>query len=397
MRRIPGEVAVPQRRVFRCGLRIAPTVDARTMAQLDQYALLDLIADAARVAQPEAPESVSVRAFDSVTASEERFAALPRARSLSRIFLQSWRDLVALSLMERSARARTLAHRSDAQEAGWFTHEQAEFALRLVCRRLGGVADFNPGDYRREREALAEGGRASAAMPWSLPTENQIVALFGSWEEALTAAELQAEPQAALPNTPADTGAAGRTRNAIPSAPTPTIIEVLDRCYEAHGTQPTFGELALFARANGIPFPRKDVGRPWDDYLDEWKRNRRAQGLQAPERPPAKRDRPDYGQDVGAARPGERRLTGWTDELIVEWVGRFLDQLPRDRRPTERAYADWTAGMPGAPGQSTLQRYGGFAHFMDQARRSLTQSADVLVKRENWPAGMAPSPCSAGV
>jgi hypothetical protein len=38
------------------------------------------------------------------------------------------------------------------------------------------------------------------------------------------------------------------------------IVEVLDRCYEHHGTEPTLGELVQFARANGIPFPRKEHG-----------------------------------------------------------------------------------------------------------------------------------------
>jgi hypothetical protein len=41
------------------------------------------------------------------------------------------------------------------------------------------------------------------------------------------------------------------------------IVEVLDRCYEHHRTEPTLGELVLFAKANRIPFPRKERGRPY--------------------------------------------------------------------------------------------------------------------------------------
>jgi hypothetical protein len=257
-------------------------------------------------------------------------------------------------------RGRELARRTEVEEVGWFSHEQAEFALCLVCRRLGGLASFGPGDYRREREALISArGRGSHELPLVLPTEHQIVALFGDWDAALLAAGLQARSDESGTNA-----SAARTTTAA----TTTIIEVLDRCYEAHGTQPTFGELALFARANGIPFPRKEIGRPWDDYLDEWKDFRRGAGLEVPAMPPPKRARPDYGQDVGAANEGEHRIAEWDEAALVVWACSFLDELPRNRRPTLRAYANWVAQTPGAPGHSTLQRYGGFAHVLGLAR-----------------------------
>jgi len=91
--------------------------------------------------------------------------------------------------------------------------------------------------------------------------------------------------------------------------------------------EPTLNELAAFAKANGIPFPRKERGRPWSDYLRGWKDGRQARGLPVPQGPPPKRQRPDYTQDVGAALPGERRAKkSWEDiDECVDWVVRYLD------------------------------------------------------------------------
>lgn len=337
------------------------------MAALDQYAMLDLIAEGARIARPDGPEHVSTREFDRVTGQSERFADLPRARSLSRIFLQGWPDLVELSLQDEQSRARTLAIRTSVQEAGWFSHEQAEFALKLVCRRLGGLAAFSPGDYRRERAAITtEAGRRSQIVEMVLPNENQIEALFGGWDDALVAVGLQARSEADSENRAVESV---EGEAAEPNRTAPSIIDVLDRCYVAHGTQPTIGELVVFARANGIPFPRKERGKPWSEYVAEWKEARRAEGLGVPEGPPAKRDRPDYAQDVGAARAGERRIREWDEDGLVEWAVRFLSELHREQRPTLRTYDDWVARTDGAPGHSVMERHGGFAHIMSLARQ----------------------------
>jgi hypothetical protein len=343
------------------------------MAALDQYAMLDLIAEGARIARPDGPEHVSTREFDRVTGQSERFADLPRARSLSRIFLQGWPDLVELSLQDEQSRARTLAIRTSVQEAGWFSHEQAEFALKLVCRRLGGLAAFTPGDYRRERAALtAEAGRRSQIVEMVLPNQDQIEALFGSWDGALVAVGLQARSEADREDGAVES--VGGDASPAPNRPAPSIIDVLDRCYAAHGTEPTIGELVLFARANGIPFPRKERGKPWSEYVAEWKEARRADGLGVPEGPPAKRDRPDYGQDVGAAREGERRLREWDEDALVEWAMRFLSELRRNQRPTQRTYDDWVSRTDGAPGHSVMERHGGFAHIMSLARTRQRQA-----------------------
>jgi hypothetical protein len=325
------------------------------MAVLDHYTLLDQIGTVARSADPTDPQHVSQRAFDIAAARSDKFSGLPRAARLTRILRQGWRDLLELSLREPADRARTLAMRTRVENATWLTHDQAEFALRLVCRRLGGVASMTPADYRRERDrAIAAAGGGGNDLVAALPDEHQIAGLFGDWDRALVSAGLP--PRAAA--APA------------PERITPTIVEVLDRCYEAHGTQPTLGELVLFARANRIPFPRKTVGRPFADYVEEWKDQRRAAGMPVPDRPPAKRDRPDYSADVGAGGGDDpARIQRRTTDELIPWLIRFLDQLPSGSRPTQRRYGDWATNMDGAPSYSTLGRHGGFTKLMDRARR----------------------------
>lgn len=323
------------------------------MIDLDAYALLEAIGDVARLADPVQPERVTQRVFDREAAKHARYADLPRAYRLSEILKQSWRDLVALALLPAREREKTLTMRQKVEDAGWQTHEQAEFALRLVACRLGWIVTLTPSDYRREREAmLSEQGPSRELGEDALPTENQILALFGDWDSALRAAGLQPRDDAARP--PA----------------TPTIVEVLDRCYTAHGTEPTLGELRTFAGANGIPFPRQQRGRAYSDYVTEWKDARRAQQLAVPDGPPPKRDRPDYSVDVGAALEGERRQEKHSPESCRLWLRWYLDERLRGERPSQRGFADWAAGKPGAPGTSAIDRHcKGLVEGLRDARR----------------------------
>lgn len=128
----------------------------------------------------------------------------------------------------------------------------------------------------------------------------------------------------------------------------------------------------VFAKANGIPFPRPK--RSWNDELREWRDGRRAQGLLVPDHYPSKADRPDYTQDVGAvARPGERRhMTGPqpTDE-IARWVAKYLRERPRGERASKRGYDAWARGVEGAPWASRFDKYGGWSVVLTAARSSL--------------------------
>jgi hypothetical protein len=138
-----------------------------------------------------------------------------------------------------------------------------------------------------------------------LPNELQVMQAAGSWDRALALADLK--PRSRTSHRP-DRAPAG-------------IIDVLDRCYEHYGVEPRFRDLETFAKANGIPFPRKQRGRPWSSYVEEWKAGRRARPTgsrrAAAEGPrarlhPGRRGRParrtPQAQDLG--RPVRARRLG---------------------------------------------------------------------------------------
>jgi hypothetical protein len=229
------------------------------------------------------------------------------------------------------------------------------FVLRLIARRLGAVT-LTPGQYRAAHQAMlvSDRGRRSSAGGVPIPTAEQIEAIAGGWDQALAQAGLA--PRHGLGGHHARVG------------PVP-IVEVLDRCYERHGTEPTLGELALFARANGIPFPRKERGRPHSSYVTEWKVGRSARGLDVPDGPPPKRERPDYSSDVGAALSGESRAkSAWADhDEVVAWVARYLGELNARDRASQRDYDAWARHQDGAPWASVLERHGGWVAVREEA------------------------------
>jgi hypothetical protein len=112
-----------------------------------------------------------------------------------------------------------------------------------------------------------------------LPSDDQVRLAAGSWAGALRLAGLAPRPP----------GSAAARRP-------PSIIEVLDRCYEHYGIEPHLTGLVTWARANGIPFPRKERNKPWSTYIAEWKAARSANGQPAPARPGAQ------GQGAGSYR-----------------------------------------------------------------------------------------------
>ncbi len=147
-----------------------------------------------------------------------------------------------------------------------------------------------------------------------------------------------------------------------------TMSELLDRCYEFHGTEPTVNEADIFAKANGLPVKRRS-GRPWREWVAEWKDNRRERGLPLPDGPPPFGQRPDYSKDVGAAKAHERRgRRRWDDrDEVVEWVARYLRTLTGRSRGTQRGYLAWASQNPGAPYNETLAKYGGWTVVRDAA------------------------------
>lgn len=125
----------------------------------------------------------------------------------------------------------------------------------------------------------------------------------------------------------------------------------------------------LFARVNGIPFPRKDRGRPYSSYVKEWKDARAVRGLEIPDGPPPKSERPEYSCNVGAAFPGEKRAKStWSDhDEVVAWVARYLAEPNARDRASQRGYDAWARQKAGAPWASVLERRGGWVAVREEA------------------------------
>jgi hypothetical protein len=296
--------------------------------------LLDMVKEVAELADG-AARTISTRAWDRARPRSERFADAPAARRIAEHLGLPWSKVRELAFMGPRGRLTGLSHALGQDDSGWLTEEYADFVLRLVARRLG-VATLRPVHYSAERERMLREDRARWLQGGQLhlPNEDQVIAVAGSWDRALANAGLSPRSEASKPRS-------GR----------PSIIEVLDRCYEHHGAQPTINENVTFARANGIPYPRPEPGKPWSSYVREWKQGRQAKGLAVPERPPPKARRPDYSVDVGAALPGEWRGRKRWDDLdeVVEWVVAYLAQLQPGERSSQRGYDQWVSTQEGAP------------------------------------------------
>jgi hypothetical protein len=293
--------------------------------------------------------TVSTRCWDAARHVVGQRGA-PAARRICEHLDLPWTKVVELAFLDGQAQAVALGHALGDGHGDWLTDEHCLFALRLVASRLG-VQQLSRGQYRSERASvLAQQGRGIAGL--HLPAEHQVVALFGSWETAASRAGLTH-------------GYGGRRAQAA------DIGDVLDRCFEAHGTEPTSREMEVFARSNGIVYPR--LAKPWRECVADWKVRRRTQGLPVPAGPPSTAKRPDYSVRLSSADGADRhRAHDWRDrDEVIGWVVRFLQELPPREAATQRRYADWVRSHRDAPWPSSLGQHGGWAAVRDAARNAL--------------------------
>lgn len=340
---------------------------------MEPLELLQKVREVAVLANPNEPTAVSQRPFD---AAREGNASLPRAKRIAERLKLPWREVLAIAHALETEQNKLLGVRARGTPANWLTREGMCSVLRVVALRRG-VDTLTLTEYRAERGAMLAADRARWMHGGALrvPTDEQIVAVAGSWEAALRLAGL------------------------APSAPRPrsvdqvvlTRVEVIERFHEHYGKRPSRPELEAFARGNGLPM-RAERNRKWSVIVAEWERRRREQGLpparvdlRPPGRPTPKRARTrtaDYGKDVGAARRGEHRVMGkWTRANCAAAVARYLAQLRTHERSTERGYTDWAATQPRGttPALATVQEHGGWETVRREAiarnERALTGAA----------------------
>lgn len=337
-----------------------PTATAtRSASDFEPLVLLQVVREIAELSEADEPPTVSTRLWDRTRPLSNRFPDAPAARRIAEHLGLPWRKVVELAFIGGRGQATALGHALNEKEGNWLTPEYCDYILSLVARRLN-VPTLTPGQYRSERNAMLDAQCRRVRRPGQLrlPTEEQVAAIAGSWDQALAHAGLRARA-----------GSAGQRSRSQPAA----IIDVLDRCYEAHGTEATAADSEVFARANGIPYPRRERGKPWVEYVREWKERRRAESLPVPDAPPPKAQRPDYSADVGAARPGERRAKKRWDDLdeVADWVMSYLKTLGRRERSTQRGYVGWARGQEGAPSSSAFDKHGGWAAVRAEAQRRM--------------------------
>jgi hypothetical protein len=324
------------------------------MPRLDALMLLRGVREVASHADPENPIQVSQRRFDQARQVSQRFAMLPRAQRIAERLRMPWRDALILAHAPEHTHAHRLGRIQTEAEQDWLTRDLIAFSLQLVALRLR-TRSVSPVQYRTERARLLREDHAAYihGRQLRLPSEDQIrVAMDGDWDAALALADLAPRPPR---------GDQGRGKYA------PTTAEVLDRAYEAHGTELTSKEIWTFVKANGIPYGR-ERGRLWSECVAEWKQQRAARGLDVPAGPPLLNERPDYSRAVGAALPGETRRQDWSDvEDCLPYVIAYLRQLRAGERSTKRGYQEWAREHPDAPSSSSFDAHSGWEKVRELA------------------------------
>jgi hypothetical protein len=313
---------------------------------MEPLVLLQRVHEVSLRADPSAPTRVSQRAFDAARAGSA-FPGLPAARNIARLLGVTWGDALSVAHEPEGVRAHRLSLKQKEAPLGWLHDDYVAFALRAVALRLE-TRTLSISEYRVERERMLAADRARwlHGRQLRLPGDEQVITHVGSWAAALSLAGL---------------GPAPASKGDQPVVP--PLVEIIDRFHAHYGTRPTFLALEAFAAGNGIPLPLKK-GPTLNEALAEWEEGRAAQGLPPAVEPPPVAERPDYRRNVGAARPGERRLLARRSlEDCIDAMRRYLEGLRATARSTQRSYRDWARqqpGAPGPPGAATIGRHGGF-------------------------------------
>jgi hypothetical protein len=310
--------------------------------------LLRAVREVAESGDGEEPATISQRRWEVARDRHATWSDAPPARRIAQRLGLPWMKVLEAAFSTTRSQEVVLSQMSrNRDEDGWMTEDYCAFALRLIARRLK-LDTLRVHEYRAERERLL----AQDARRWlhgrqlRLPTTEQVQVVFPTWAAALDFAGL----------SPA---------SAAPVHRAPTIIELLNRCYEVYGTQPT-----KRGRGAGIPFPFRT--ERWLVSVAEWKETLRERELPVPDGVPPKGQRPVYGDHVGAALAGERLRQSWGDRAAcVEWVARYLRELEARQRASVANYRDWRRLNLRAPTYRTLHAHGRWTAVRRDAEQAI--------------------------
>jgi hypothetical protein len=329
---------------------------------LEPLILLQGVREVSELAKPASPVDASQRAFDKARAHSRRFKDLPAARNIAAQLDLPWRELLRLAHEPIADHSHHLGRKQ--QEPAmqeWLTHEYVGFVLKFVARRLNSKT-LTPRQYTLEREKVLKADRAGwlHGRQLLLPNEVQIRDAAGSWDKALALAGLAPRP---------GRGDQWRGKLGVPT------VELLELCYQAHGTQASADELKRFARANDIRYLQphsQDKPQRFSECVADWKVKRKAKGLPVPDGLPPWSERPDYTRDMGISLPGQKREAKWGNvEDCIAYVVRYLEQLPPGKHSTQKDYNAWAAAQDGAPDTSRFDQHGSWGSVRSRAQERL--------------------------
>jgi len=222
--------------------------------------LLQRVGEVARAANPAEPETVTQREFDAARDRDERFADVPVARDVARKLGRPWPEVAVLAQEPVTTQERRLSKKQGEAHQDWLSPEHVAAVLGIVAARLGATT-VTSAEYSAERERmLAENRRRG---PLLLPTVEQIQHAMrreihgnprrgtpraGTWDGALKLAGLETSPK--------------RKQKVVGTKQ----VDLLDRAYDAFGTQLTSDEIVVFAKANGIPYS-PDTSLKWTEAV----------------------------------------------------------------------------------------------------------------------------------
>jgi hypothetical protein len=324
--------------------------------------LLAGVREVAALANPAEPEAVTQRAFDAARERSTEHAGLPPARRITERLKWHWREVLSVAHEPEAAQSKLLGAKGikAPRSTDWLSESHVAAVLQLIAARLG-ADTVSMNEYRAEQKKIVatDHARWFHGRKLLMPVDTQIVGAAGSWDEALRFAGLRVQRKP------------GPTRKQPNS---PTLVDLMERFYDAHGFQPTARDLESFARTNSIPYPGKRPNKAFSTAKREWWERRRAAGWPEPNVKGGGRrggKAADFPTHVGAALPGERRTDEWDRDSCIAAVARYLAQLGSGERSTSRGYRDWASAQEHAPVMTTLQLHGGWEAVRRAALKTL--------------------------
>lgn len=282
----------------------------------------------------------------------------------------SWQEILEIACSGRDP-TQWLSTRDSEPDRPYLTEYDCAYALRVVCRELGGVS-FSEGQYTLARERIIQRDRRrpSGGLAYKqLPTANQILNFFGmDWAQALTTSGLPAYEQRRKKER--GTIATGPRPDALP------IISAIEHYARENGQLPSKTWLEEFAQKWDVAISGMHEHTPWNELLAEAERIWLDRGEDPPPRPrsgvrldlvrvPAERP-------PGIARRGGSSMDPWNRELIIEKLREYA-RILGPRRGSQRDYRRRIDQNPdcGWPTTSTITRHGlRFQQALAEARRA---------------------------